>query len=119
MAELVVTVLLFGMFALVLYRAVERRQKAERRQKERAEDERLQACGQVVLSYANHLGYIAKQVISRNELDELIEHGISAEELAGEIGSRIHAVDGITLGYQGLQGSRIEVKLTQEFRDRH
>lgn len=96
-----------------------KRAQAEALGRERAERQRLEACGQVVLDFANHLGYIARQAVSREELSNLIDRGASADELAQTIADRIEALPGLTLGYHPFPGSPIPVKLTQEFRDRH
>lgn len=84
-----------------------------------AERQRLEECGEVVLFFANHLGYIAREVISRDELAALIDDGCSAAELATAIGDRIAETSGLTLGYHALGESAVEVKLTDERRTRH
>lgn len=90
----------------------------EWRQLQAAERRRVEACGQVVLSFANHLGYIARTCISREEIGNLIDGGISPDRLAQTIGSRIDAADGLVLGYHpGASG--VDVKLTDEHRERH
>ena len=68
-------------------KATARRADEERRIAERAEEQRLKDCGEVVLFFANHLGYIARQVISRGELDRHIDAGLSGSQLAAEIPS--------------------------------
>jgi hypothetical protein len=42
---------------------------------ENAESERLAGCREVVLQYAQSLGFIAREVISRDELEKLIDSG--------------------------------------------
>ena len=101
------------------------KKKRERRRKweeERVERRRIRECGEVVEYFANHLGYLARQCISRKELGELIDSGISPEDLSGVIGDRIEQKQGIILGYQPFKNDQeegIDVKLTQHFRDRH
>jgi len=95
------------------------RREAERLRKQAEERRRVEACGEVVLFFANHLGYIARSLISREELSDLIDAGVTAPELASEIAERIEATDGLTLGYHAFGDSRIDVKLTAEHRQRH
>ena len=65
------------------------------------------------------MGYIARQAISRTELERLIDSGATAAELAGEICSRIDAQEDLVLGFQPFSDWKMDVKLTQKFRDRH
>ncbi len=117
---LIIAIAVIGVVVLfVVLSSNAKRVEEERLRREREEQERLEACGQVVLFFANELGYIARQCINRNELDRLIDSGVSAEQLAGEIGRRIAACDGLVLGYQSFGEAQIDVKLTQDFRDRH
>src|SRR6266496_5527426 len=104
---------------VIVASANRRRATEEQRQRERAEEQRLEACGKVVVEFANYLGYIARQVISRTEIDRLIDSGLSSDELSSEIARRIDAAEGLVLGYHGFGETRIPVKLTQDFRDRH
>lgn len=83
------------------------------------ERKRVEACGKVVLSFANNLGYIAKSCISRDELERLIKSGITAEELSKTIQKKIDDAPGLILGYQTFNGADIKVKLPQEIRDKH
>ena len=97
----------------------ERQQEIER-QHERAEKKRLEECDEVVLFFHNYLGYIAKECIRRDELEDLIDEGYTAEELADEIGGRIAENDGLVLGYQPFADNiQVDVKLTLPFRERH
>lgn len=116
---IIVLVIVGGIVFAVSSASSARTAEEYKRKRERAEEERLKACGEVVLFFANNLGYIARQCMSRDELDELIDSGISAEDLATQLGGRIATVDAMTLGYQSIGDSRIDVKLTQDFRDRH
>lgn len=88
-------------------------------EQEAGERRRLEECGQTVLFFANHLGYIARQVIDRDELDTLIDNGISGQDLGSEIGRRITEAEGSVLGYQSFGQLQVLVKLTQDYRDRH
>jgi hypothetical protein len=81
------------------------------------EKARQAGCREVVLSYANHLGYIARECMSRDEIEELIDGGIDPKALANEIQARINARPGITLGKQLYND--YEMKLPYSWRDRH
>ena len=106
---------------ILTYKKAKARDEEEIRKAEAdaAERRRLKECGEVVLFYANNFGYIAKQCISRDELEELIDDGISPEELSEEIADRINATEGMVLGYQPFGEWRFDVKLTEHYRDRH
>lgn len=99
--------------------AARRRAELERQEQEARERQRVQECGETVLFFANHLGYIARQVIGRDELEALIDSGVSPKELGAEIGRRINEADGLVLGYQAFGDTQVPVKLTQDYRDRH
>lgn len=98
---------------------VVRRRKEEQRKREVEERKRVKACGEVVMFFANHLGYIVKDCISREELEARIDTGISPEELAAAIASRIEEKEGIVLGYHLFGDFTVDVKLTPDFRERH
>lgn len=82
-----------------LYVRLRMRQAAERRrvEAEAAERRRVEECGDVVMFYANNFGYIARQCISRDELEILIDDGVSPEELSEEIADRIDETEGMIL----------------------
>lgn len=84
-----------------------------------SEQKRIEECGETVLFFANHLGYIARPAISRFEIGKLIDSGITAPELSAEICRRIDSVDGLVLGYQSFGQSQVDVKLTDSHRQRH
>lgn len=105
--------------AVISSQAAERRRAEEQRQLQAAERKRIEECGKVVLFFANHLPYTARQAISRAELEQLIDAGKSPEDLGKEVGRRIQEMDGLVIGYQVIAGHPVEVKLTEEFRDRH
>lgn len=90
----------------------------ERRRKE-AESRRLADCEGVIRYYANKHGYIARSVITRKELEEIIDSGASADELGDVIAKRIVEVKGLNLGYQQTNGTRFPVILPDEYRDKH
>ena len=93
---------------------------AARRLQERAERKRVDECGEVVRYFANHFGYLARQCIRREELESLIDSGITSQELTTEIIRRMDEHQGLVLGFQPVAGEDGHVvKLTQEFRDRH
>jgi Type IV secretion-system coupling protein DNA-binding domain len=86
---------------------------------ENAESERLAGCREVVLQYAQALGFIAREVISRDELEKLIDRGISPDNLSWEIQKRIDRYPGIMLGHMQPPNGRIAIKLPHSLRDRH
>jgi len=53
------------------------------------ENNRMAGCREVVLGYANHLGYIAREVTTCAEIERLIDSGISPQTLADDIQNRI------------------------------
>lgn len=109
-------VLIAGLVAASRYHAHQHTQAQRQRAAER---QRVEECGEVVLFYANHLGYIAREVISRAELEALIDEGRTAVELAQIIQARIEEVEGLTLGYQSFGEEGMDVKLLDEQRARH
>jgi hypothetical protein len=86
-----------------------------------AQDEtrRLAGCKQVVLEYAEALGFIARESISRDELEKLIDGGITPEDLTAEIQKRIDATPGIMLGQYNYANGSTLIKLPLSLRDRH
>jgi hypothetical protein len=87
---------------------------------ENAESERLAGCREVVLQYAQALGFIAREVISRDELEKLIDSGIYPDNLRWEIQKRIDRHPGMMLGHMPqARGKGIPVKLPHTLRDRH
>jgi hypothetical protein len=92
---------------------------AEERAREKAERDRLEGCGEVVRFFANQLGYVARQAISREELEKRIDAGATAEDLSQEIADRISSVPGVSLGRQEFADFVVPVKLPESYRDRH
>lgn len=84
---------------------------------EEDESRRLAGCREVVLDVINHLGFIARECMSREELEEKIDRGITPEALAQELDKRIRALPGILLGTYGRNG--YEIKQPFSVRDRH
>ena len=91
-AILLWTLVIFGPITFIVYKVTKNRREKERQQAKTAERKRIEGCGNVVLFYANHLGYIARQCISRDELEELINAGITPDDLSDEISVRINQV---------------------------
>ncbi len=90
--------------------------RREARRAEEAERMRLAECEEVVRYFANFYGYLARAVVSRDELAEKIDAGATAEELQSFIGGRMMEVDGVELG---THGSGLPVILPNEYRDKH
>jgi len=78
---------------------------------------RQAGCRDVVLGFATHLGYIARECITREELEKLIDDGISPDDLRREIHARINEAPGILLGVHKYHSNQI--KLPYSVRDRH
>lgn len=114
---------LIGIAALLVGKYFFDQTAAEWRRKDReaiaAESERVRECGEVALFYANHLGYAARSVIDRNQLEKLVDSGISPERLLKELGKRCAAVPGPLLGHEILGETRVPVVLPESFRTRH
>src|SRR5207302_122694 len=83
------------------------------------EAERMAGCKQVVLEFAEALGSIAREAISRDELEQLIDAGIEPQDLAQEIHRRIEKMPGVMLGHIPQPTAGIPVKLPDSLRDRH
>lgn len=83
------------------------------------EQERLEACGEVVRFFANSLGHEARLAISRQEVEELINRGVTATELVRIIDERCQALPGVILGSHRHFDFPVSVKLPEAYRDRH
>ena len=119
MAGVIIVLILAAVIIWVMAVQSSKRQQEEQKLRERRERKRVEACGKVVLFFANHLGYIAKSLISRQEIADLIDDGIQAPELATEISQRIDEVDGLILGYHPFGDFHVDVKLPAAVRERH
>jgi len=122
MEGLVVLLIVVGSIAggVYAYKQARAAAEAKRREQERAERRRVNKCGEVVRYFANDFGYLARQCIRRDELEQLIDSGISPEDLAAEIQRRMDEQPGLIVGYQPVDNRPgPKVKLTQHFRDRH
>lgn len=80
---------------------------------------RLAECEKIVKYFANNHGYIARSVVSREELREQIETGISANTLKSFIEERILKAEGLSLGYQLVDQTQLPVVLPDKYRDKH
>ena len=103
-------------FALWFQRNQAEQERRERRLAEETERRRLLECEEVVRYCANFYGYLARAVVSREELAERIDAGSTADELRGFIVSRMLSVDGIELG---SHSGGLPVILPNEYRDKH
>ena len=110
--------ILAGIMGYITYSS-RRREKARQLDEEarRLEKRRLGACAEVLHFFLSNLAYIAREVVSRDELEDLVEAGIEPDELAGFIAERIAEYDALVLGTH--TGTDFPVKLKQAFRDRH
>ena len=82
------------------------------------ESERLAGCRDVVMQFARIYGHIARECMTREELEAKIDSGIQPEELSAELFRRIDATPGIVLGVNTINPT-IEIKLPSSLRDRH
>lgn len=80
---------------------------------------RDQDCSDVVRCFANNLGYIARDAISRSDLQRAIDTGISPEALTELIAERCAAVPGPTIGHHFWDTVRVPVRLPEALRTRH
>lgn len=110
--------LLFILLVVAIWLALRIGKRISARNK-KAEAKRLAECEEVVRYFANYLGYIARSVVSKSELEKVIDSGASAVSLADFISDRILEVDGLSLGDQYLGETRIPVILPDEYRDKH
>jgi type II secretory pathway pseudopilin PulG len=85
----------------------------------RAEEQRVEDCGDVVRFFANHLGYVARDLISRDELSVWIDEGISPDDLTDRIWNTCREAEGLCLGEHVLGRTRIPVLLPESLRARH
>jgi len=120
--SIVFILVVFGIFLYVESQKRERERIERRRREQEAhnrEQKRLEECRDVVLLFANNLGYIARKVITRGELEQLIDDGIEAHELVEKIAGRIRGIEAMVLGQHRFGEATFPVKLTEERRDRH
>jgi hypothetical protein len=82
------------------------------------EQERMAACRDVVMHFAVAYGHIARECMSREELEAKIDSGIAPQDLSAELHSRIAAMPGVVLGVNTINSS-VEIKLPAPLRDRH
>ena len=82
------------------------------------ESERMAGCRDVVMQFARVYGHIARECMSREELEAKIDAGIAPEELSAELFRRISSTPGVVLGVNTINPT-IEIKLPASLRDRH
>jgi len=82
------------------------------------ESERMAGCRDVVVQFARVYGHIARECMSREELEAKIDNGIAPQDLANELYERIDAMPGVVLGVNTMNPN-IEIKLPASLRDRH
>ena len=81
------------------------------------ENQRLAGCRELVLEMVNQLGFIAREAMSREELEEKIDSGITPDELREELYARMLQYRELYLGSFGRDGHAI--KQPMSIRDRH
>jgi Type IV secretion-system coupling protein DNA-binding domain len=82
------------------------------------EQERMAGCRDVVMQFAVAYGHIARECMSREELEVKIDSGIAPQDLSQELHNRIAAMPGVILGVNTINPA-IEIKLPAPLRDRH
>ncbi|MGP8321753.1 MAG: type IV secretory system conjugative DNA transfer family protein [Methanosarcinaceae archaeon] len=121
--EAFIYIIWIAIFIFVIHRIQVNRAKLKKRKElrliKKVELKRLSDCEDVVRYFANYHGYIARSVVSKNELEEMIEKGVTASELADFIAERILNSEGLNLGYQKIGDSSIPIILPNQFRDKH
>lgn len=109
--------------AAIIWRVVYNRQKRAKAKEltrlSQLERERIEGCGEVVRFCANFLGYEAKQAISRQELEELIDQGYTPTQLAEEIAHRCASIPGISLGFHQAVDFPLPVRIPYSYRLQH
>ncbi len=89
------------------------------REDARAEERRVKQCGEVVRFFANHLGYLARERVSREDLATWIDAGVTADELADRLWIACGETKGVLLGEHPLGDTRLPVVLPDALRSRH
>jgi hypothetical protein len=82
------------------------------------EQECMAGCRDVVMQFAVAYGHIARECMSREELEAKIDSGIAPQDLSAELHGRIAVMPGIVLGVNTINPA-IEIKLPVTLRDRH
>lgn len=117
-AAVIVAIVALSLFIWYSNKSSEARRREERERKA-AEARRLSECEEVVRYFANFHGYLARQVVSRDELERKINEGVEADELSHFISGRMYEIEGLELGYQATNYSQAPVILPNQFRDKH
>jgi len=93
----------------------------KRKKLEEQEKRRVRRCNEALEAVGVSLGYIARRITTRNELQSLIDEGIESDDLFWYVVDKIEKASGTTLGYHLFDENvpKINVKLLPEFRDKH
>jgi hypothetical protein len=78
----------------------------------------MAGCRDVVMQFAVAYGHIARECMTREELEAKIDSGIAPQDLSQELHGRIAVMPGIVLGVNTINPA-IEIKLPVTLRDRH
>jgi len=120
--EVILSLFLFCIIIWVAYRYQDKQDRLARKivhEKEKSERKRIADCHEIVRYFANNFGYIARSVISRGELEKLIESGADSDQICDEIFRRMKDILGIYLGYHAVANGKVPVILPNEIRDKH
>ena len=80
---------------------------------------RLKACQEIVRYFSDRVGYSARLVVSREELQKTIEAGATPDDLINLFTARLEAFQGLMLGQHGPELGSLPVKLPEAYRERH
>ena len=125
MDTLIVFVLLVGVLWLATAGGRKRAHEAQANQKQ---IQRLKAtevktgspkAHQLAQFFYQDLGYMAHQALPPAAVREMIDEGLSAEDLATLFWTQIDGLPGVILGHHLESGERIDAKLTEDYRARH
>ena len=76
------------------------------------EEARQTECRKAVLDFAHGFGYLTREVMSQKEVGELIDSGISGQDLTDEFYKRMGQIPGIFLGQREMTGGgTLDIKL--------
>jgi hypothetical protein len=88
---------------------------------EEKEKKRIKECNEILEAIALELGYIARKIISRNELKRLIDQGAEPPDLFQYVIERLKETPGTILGYHyfGEDVPLVDIKLIPSLREKH
>lgn len=90
----------------------------------KGEEERRRECEEMLKAIADQFGYIARHLVSADELRGLVDEGYDGMQLLVHVAEKIEQTPGLTIGLHRYGEReeplpRVEVKLLPEWRARH